>query len=57
MERITVKEAAEMLGVSEQAVRIMMQKKMVNIGFVVQAKDKKRYLIYRERVEKEIKGC
>ena len=56
MERITVREAAEMLGISSQAVRVLMAKKKINIGIVVQGKDKKRYLIYREKVEKEIEG-
>ena len=55
VERITVKEAAQMMGISCQAVRILMQRKEVNIGFVV-GKGKKRYLIYRERVEESVKG-
>ena len=56
MERITVKEAAQMMGISKQAVRVLMQRKAINIGFIVQGKDKKRYLIYRERVEKVIEN-
>ena len=56
MERISVGEAAEMMGISKQAVRVLMQKKAINIGFIVQGKDKKRYLIYRERVEKVIEN-
>lgn len=52
MERITIEEAANLLGVSKQAVRIMMQKKAVDIGIVVKSGNRKTYLIFREKLNK-----
>lgn len=56
MERITIEEAATMLGVSKQAVRLMMQKKEIDIGIVVNSfslgGSRKTYIIFREKVNK-----
>lgn len=52
MERITIEEAANLLGVSKQAVRIMMQKKTVDLGIVVESGNRKTYLIFREKLNK-----
>lgn len=52
MERITIEEAAKMLGISKQAVRILMQEKKVDIGLVVEGKEHKTYLIFREKLNK-----
>lgn len=40
MERITVKETAKMLGISQQAVRILMEQHVLEIGIVVGGKKK-----------------
>ena len=51
-ERVSMREAAQLLGMSPQGVRIMMQKKAVNIGFVVENAEKKTYVILRERLNR-----
>ena len=51
-ERVSMREAAQLLGMSPQGVRIMMQKKAVNIGFVVENTEKKTYVILRERLNR-----
>lgn len=51
MERISIEEAAKMLGMSKQAVRILMNKKQVDIGFVT-GDGRKTYVIFRENVNK-----
>lgn len=53
--RISVAKAAEMLGVSEQAVRVMMTRKIIDIGIVAGTKAKKTYIIYEEKV-RALKG-
>ena len=53
MERISIEEAANLLGVSKQAVRLMMQKKEIDIGFVT-GTGKKTYVIFRAKVNKLI---
>ena len=51
MERITVEEAAELMGMSKQAVRLLMQKKKIDIGFVT-GDGKKTYVIFREKLNR-----
>lgn len=53
-ERVPLKEAAQLLGMSPHGVRILMQKKAVNIGFVVENAEKKTYVILRERLNRVI---
>lgn len=53
--RISVAKAAEMLGVSEQAVRVMMAKRQIDIGIVAGTKAKRTYIIFDEKV-KALKG-
>lgn len=53
MERISIEEAAKMLGMSKQAVRILMNKNQVDIGFVT-GDGRKTYVIFREKVNKLI---
>lgn len=50
MERVSIEEAAKMLGVSRQAVRLLMQRKKVDIGLVVDSGAKKTYIIFREKL-------
>jgi len=50
MERVSIEEAANMLGVSKQAVRLLMQRKKVDIGLVVDSGAKKTYIIFREKL-------
>lgn len=52
MERITIEEAATMLGISKQALRLMMQKKAVDIGLVVNSGSRKTYIIFREKLNR-----
>ena len=51
MERISIEEAAKMLGISKQSVHILMNKKQVDIGFVT-GDGRKTYVIFREKVNK-----
>jgi predicted HTH domain antitoxin len=51
-ERVSLKEAAELMGVSPQCLRMMMRKKAINIGFVVEVNTKKSYIIFRERLNR-----
>lgn len=51
-ERISLREAAELMGVSPQAVRMMMQKKAVNIGIVLEHEHNKSYIIFRDRLNR-----
>lgn len=53
MERITVKDAAKMLGISRQAVRVLMDQHVLEIGIVVDGK-RKRYLIFREKLDEAV---
>lgn len=53
MERIKVEEAAKMLGISKQAVRILMEKNVLEIGMVVDGK-RKRYLIFKEKLAQAV---
>lgn len=54
--RVTVKEAAELLGVSEQFVRIGMQRDKLPIGTAVKLSTKCTYHIPRERLNAYLKG-
>jgi hypothetical protein len=49
MERVTVDEAAKMLGISKQAVRVLMDQRVLKIGIVIGGK-RKRYLIFKEKL-------
>lgn len=51
MERIKVKEAAELLGVSEQYIRLGMQRGQLPIGSCVKLSSKWTYHISRGRIE------
>lgn len=53
-ERVPIKEAAHLLGMSPHGVRILMQKKAANIGFIVENAEKKTYVILRERLNRVI---
>lgn len=50
--RMSVAEAAHLLGVSEQCVRIGLQRGAFSFGRVVQMKEKV-YIIFREKFEEE----
>lgn len=51
-DRITVAEAAKQLGKTEQSVRILMQRKKLPIGQVIDHGRKKEYLIWQGAVDK-----
>ena len=54
MEKITVKEAASILNISPQAVRVQMDRGILKIGKVVPSiasGQRKTYLIYRELID------
>lgn len=53
MERIKVEEAAKMLGISKQAVRVLMERNILEIGMVVDGK-RKRYLIFKEKLAQAV---
>jgi hypothetical protein len=50
-DRITVASAAEQLGMTEQAIRVLMQRKKLPIGQVIDHGGKKEYLIWQSRVD------
>ena len=50
-DRISVTEAARQLGMTEQAVRVLMQRKKLPIGQVIDHGGKKEYLIWQSRVD------
>lgn len=56
MERIKVKEAAKLLGVSEQYVRIGLQRGWLPIGSCVKISSKYTYHIPRERLNAYLEG-
>lgn len=57
MTRISVKDASEMLSIPQQAVRVLMQKNQLPIGFIYEGDGGMfTYVIYRERVEKFMEG-
>jgi hypothetical protein len=52
-ERITLREASAILGIHEQCIRQMMQRKEIDIGFCVPTgKRNHNYYIFREKVMK-----
>ena len=53
MERISIEEVAKLMGISKQAVRILMNTKKVDIGFVT-GDGRKTYVIFREKLNKLI---
>lgn len=57
MERINIKEAAELLRIPAQAVRVLMKKGDLPIGFTYGDGKKAVYVVYRERVEEFMKGA
>lgn len=57
MNRISVNEAAALLQIPAQAVRVLMQKGELPIGFLYGDGKKAVYVIYRERVEDFMKGA
>lgn len=56
MERVKVKEAAEILGVSEQYIRIGIQRGWLPIGSCVRTSSKWTYHIPRERLNTYLNG-
>ena len=56
MERLTIRETAELLGVSEQFVRIGMQRGLLPIGTAVKLSSRWTYYITRERVIAYMEG-
>ncbi|MBR2582472.1 MAG: hypothetical protein IKD61_03675 [Oscillospiraceae bacterium] len=55
-ERMSVREAAEALGISQQLLRVSMQRNLIDIGFVTGTKRVRTYVIYRDKVEALRKG-
>lgn len=49
--RLTVTEASERMGITEQMLRIAMQKRMIDIGFVFGKGKRKTYVIYESKVK------
>lgn len=56
MDRVTVKQAASMLGVSEQFIRIGLQRGFLPIGSCVKLSSKWTYHISRGRIEAYLSG-
>jgi excisionase family DNA binding protein len=54
MERVTVKDAAALLGLHPYTVRYWMETGRLPIGRVIKGKKKNSYLIYRELLEREV---
>lgn len=55
-ERISVTEAAQMLSMTPQLLRLSMQRGQLPIGMVLGEGKRLTYVIYREKVEKFIEG-
>lgn len=49
MERVSISEAAALMGVSKQTVRILMLTKSIDIGFVT-GRGRKTYVIFRPKL-------
>ena len=56
MERVKIKEAAELLGISQQFIRIGMQRNQLPIGTAVKMSSVWTYYISRERLDAYLKG-
>lgn len=54
--RLTVDEAAKMLNITPQMLRIAMQREKLQLGFVFGEGKRKTYVIYRDKVEKILSG-
>lgn len=54
MERMSVAEAAEVLGISTESLRYWMEQGKLKIGKVIKGRKRNTYLIFREMVNKEI---
>ena len=50
-DRVTVKSAAEQLGMTEQAIRVLMQRKKLPIGQVIDHGGKREYLIWQSKID------
>ena len=50
-DRISVTEAARQLGMTEQAIRVLMQRKKLPIGQVIDHGSKKEYLIWQSKID------
>lgn len=53
---LTIAETAKILGIAPQAVRIGLTKKIWDFGEVVSFGKRKRYLIYKQKLETHIGG-
>ena len=56
VERVKIREAAELLGVSQQFIRIGMQRNQLPIGTAVKLSSRWTYYIPRERLNAYLKG-
>lgn len=57
MERVSVRDAARLLGLSEDYVRYALRRGELPIGRAIKGKGKHYiYLIYRDLLEKEVRG-
>ena len=54
MERLTVMQAAQLLGIAPETVRYLMEKGELPIGRVIKNQRRNTYLIFRELVNREI---
>lgn len=54
-DRISVEKASEMLGVTEQMLRVSMAQGLIDIGYVYGTGRRKTYVIYGDKVKK-LKG-
>jgi len=50
-----IKKASVALGITEQAVRWLMENGQLAIGYVIQHRKRKRYIVVDELLEKEVK--
>lgn len=49
-----VKEAAQALGLNVETVRLLMEEKVIDIGYVLKHKKRNRYIIVPELLQKEV---
>lgn len=58
MERVSVREAAQILGLSEDYVRYALRRGELPIGRAIKGKGRHYiYLIYKNLLEREVRGC
>jgi hypothetical protein len=55
MERVTVQEASNALGMTPHAVRLLMQQGQLDIGYVIRQECRCTYLIYKDLLDAEVK--